>query len=64
MQHKIVVNHRYTYVTNLDLAIGDTVVLPTPDYLRDIDGDEWIGTVTALTSDYNGKCATVIGKAS
>ena len=60
-EKRIVVNHRYTYVTVLDLKIGDEVVLPSPSWLTDVR-PTWIGTVTKLESDYDGYCASVISK--
>jgi len=60
---KVIVNNNYTYQTNLDLKIGDKVFLPTPSYLRDTSENTWIGTITALESQYDGYCLKVIGKA-
>jgi hypothetical protein len=60
---KVIVNNNYTYETNLELKIGDKVVLPTPSYLRDTLENTWIGTVTALESEYDGYCYKVIRKA-
>jgi hypothetical protein len=59
---KVVINHNLTYETDLDLSIGDTVVLPTASYLRDVQGDTFEGKVTALESDYDGYCVKVIRK--
>jgi hypothetical protein len=60
-EKRIVVNHRYTYVTVLDLKIGDEVVLPSPSWLSDVS-PTWTGTVTKLESDYDGYCVSVISK--
>jgi hypothetical protein len=57
---KIVVNG-YTYETDLDLKIGDRVILPTAAWLRDVKGPTWVGVVEALESDYAGPCARVLG---
>lgn len=51
---------RYTFETDLPVKVGDTVVLPTPAYLRDVKGPTWTGKVTSLTSDYSGDCAKII----
>ena len=60
-EKRIVVNHRYTYVTVLDVKIGDEVVLPSPSWLSDVS-PTWTGTVTKLESDYDGYCVSVISK--
>ena len=60
-EKRIVVNHRYTYVTVLDVKIGDEVVLPSPSWLSDVN-PTWTGTVTKLESDYDGYCVSVISK--
>ena len=54
---RIVVEGRYTYETALDVDVGDEVILP------DRGIGQWIGTVTALTSDHRGTCRRVIGLA-
>lgn len=46
---------RYVYESELDLEIGDEVLLPA-----DFSGD-WIGRVTALSSDYAGPCKRILG---
>ena len=50
-----------TYETDLDLEVGDQVVLPRfPWQMR---WDEFpIGTVVALESDYDGPCRSIISK--
>jgi hypothetical protein len=50
----------YTYETDLPVKVGDTVVLPTPYWLKEVKGDTWEGVVTSLESDYNGPCARII----
>lgn len=52
----------YTYETDLKLKVGDQVILPTAYYLRDVKGPTWVGTVTAINSDYTGPCEKVIAK--
>ena len=59
---KRVIVNGYTYETDLNLAVGDMVVLPTASWLRDVMGDTWEGTVSSLTSDYTGDCARIIRK--
>lgn len=54
---KIVVDGRDTFETALDVEVGDEVILP------DSGTGRWIGTVTALTSDYRGACRRVTGLA-
>jgi hypothetical protein len=60
-EKRIVVNHRYTYITLLDLKIGDEVIVPSPSWLSDVN-PTWTATVTKLTSDYDGYCLRVISK--
>jgi hypothetical protein len=50
----------YTYLTNEKAEIGDTAVLPSPPWLVDVRGSTWKGEITAITSEYNGPCKTVI----
>ena len=57
---KIVANG-YTWIAPDIVKIGDTVVLPVADWLRDVKGDTWEGEVTALESDYDGSCRSIIG---
>lgn len=49
------VEGRYVYETSLKLEIGDEVLLPAG-----FSGD-WIGRVTALSSDYAGPCKRIVG---
>lgn len=60
-EKRIEVNHKYTYVTFLDVKIGDEVIVPSPSWLSDVR-PTWTGTVTKLESDYTGYCASVISK--
>ena len=58
---KIQVNG-YTYdAGNANVAVGDTVILPTASWLRDVKGPTWEGKVTALGSDYDGYCERIKG---
>ena len=59
---KIQVNNQYTYETDLTLSIGDKVRYPTAEFLRDVFGNTQIGTVTSLSSNYNGYCVKIIEK--
>ncbi len=59
---RVIVDNQYTYETKLDLSVGDEVILNTPDYLRDVLGDTWIGRVTSLESDYKGDCSEIFSK--
>ena len=56
---KVVVDG-YTYETSEKVKIGDRVLLPTADFLRDVKGPTWEGTVRSLTSDYDGPCKRII----
>jgi len=60
-EKRIEVNHKYTYVTFLDVKIGDEVIVPSPSWLSDVS-PTWTGTVTKLESDYDGHCVSVISK--
>jgi len=58
---KIVINDKFTYESgDLIVKIGDTVVLPTPYWLRDVQSPTWEGIVTSTTSDWTGACAPII----
>ena len=52
---RVMVDGRYVYESGLDLEIGDEVLLPAG-----FSGD-WVGRVTALSSDYAGPCKRIIG---
>jgi hypothetical protein len=55
---KIIVNGKWTYLTgDFSVAVGDTVILP-PSKFRE---DDWEGTVTAISSNYDGVCKTIVG---
>jgi hypothetical protein len=51
---RVVVEGRYVYETDLELEVGDEVLLPAG-----LTGD-WIGRVTALSSDYGGPCKRIV----
>jgi len=54
---KIVVEQSYTYLSGeFDVKVGDTVIVPCS-----FEGSEWQGTVTAIGSDYDGDCKTILG---
>lgn len=54
---KIVVNEKFTYLSGeFDVKIGDTVTLPSK-----FNGSDWQGTVTAIGSNYDGDCKTILG---
>lgn len=53
---RVVVDGRYTYETDLDLVVGDEVLLP-PSGL----GGQWVARVTELSSDYAGPCRRILG---
>ena len=54
---KIIVNDMYTYLSGeFDVKVGDTVTLPS-----NFKGSEWQGTVTAIGSNYDGDCKTILG---
>jgi hypothetical protein len=61
MLKRVVVDGRYTYVTGKKVKVGDRVILPTPDWLRDVRGETFEGTITALKSGYDGPCKRIIG---
>ena len=50
----------YTWEAPDTVKIGDKVLLPIADWLRDVKGDTWEGKVTALESDYDGPCKHII----
>ena len=53
---KIVVNDKYTYLTGqFDVKVGDVVLLPSR-----FDAANWEGTVTAIGSEYDGDCQTIL----
>lgn len=51
---RVIVDQRYTYETDLELEVGDEVLLPASW------SGEWIGRVTALSSDYGGPCKRIV----
>ena len=50
----------YTWEAPETVKIGDKVLLPVADWLRDVKGNTWEGEVTALESDYDGYCKSII----
>jgi hypothetical protein len=50
----------YTWNAPDTVKIGDKVLLPVADWLRDVKGDTWEGKVDALESDYDGYCKHII----
>jgi len=50
----------YTWNAPDTVKIGDKVLLPVADWLRDVKGDTWEGEVDALESDYDGPCKHII----
>lgn len=54
---KRVMVNQWTYETDLDLQVGDVVELPPGR-----SEENWVGTVTALQSHYDGPCKQVIRK--
>ena len=62
MKSKRIVVKGYTYETgHCKVRKGSIVILPTADYLKDVLGYTWEGTVTATKSDYTGNCAQILG---
>lgn len=60
---KIQVNG-YTYETGKHrVKLGDVVILPTAEWLIDVQGPTWEGKVSSLDSDYDGPCKTILGVA-
>jgi hypothetical protein len=57
---KIVINGQWTYeTTSKKVKVGDTAVLPSTSWMKDVR-PTWKGTVTSLTSDFDGSCVKVI----
>lgn len=56
---RIIVNNNYTYEAPDTVKLGDTVELPTPDWLIDAKGPTWQGKVTSLVSPYEGQCISI-----
>ena len=50
----------YTWEAPETVRVGDKVLLPVADWLRDVKGNTWEGEVTALESDYDGYCKSII----
>jgi ribosome assembly protein YihI (activator of Der GTPase) len=53
---RVVVDGRYTYETDLELEVGDQVLLPASGL-----GGQWVARVTALSSEYSGPCKRLVG---
>jgi hypothetical protein len=51
---QIEIDGRYAYETDLELEVGDEVLLPAGW------SGEWVGMVTALSSEYGGLCGRVV----
>jgi hypothetical protein len=51
---RIEIDGRYAYETDLELEVGDEVLLPAGW------SGEWVGRVTALSPDYGGPCGRVV----
>ena len=61
---KVVIDNKYSYETGkIKVKKGSKVVLPTPDWLRDVKGNTWVGKVTSLKSTYDGECMRIISLA-
>jgi len=61
---RIIINNQYTYETDLkNIRKGTALLLPTPHWLTDVLGATWVGKVTSLSSNYDGPCSKVIGRA-
>jgi hypothetical protein len=53
---RVVVDGRYSYETDLELEVGDEVLLPPSGM-----GGQWVARVTALSTDYTGPCRRILG---
>lgn len=56
MIKKIIVDNKFTYLTDMKVRKGTKVLLPPFPWCQ----DPWIGKVTSLTSDYDGDCKFII----
>lgn len=52
---KVIIDDKYTYWTDVEVSVGDKVVLP-PGW----GYDEWEGTVTEIGSRWPGKCKAIV----
>ena len=59
---RIVVNEKYTYLCSTPVEVGDTVLLPVPEWRSSPGNTTWKGVVTSLESDYEGPCEVAFGK--
>lgn len=58
---RVEVNNKYTYKTAEKVKVGDQVLLPSADWVASASGcSSWQGTVTSLSSAWDGPCATII----
>jgi len=64
--NKIIVNNKYTFLCDFKVKKRQNVVLPTPEFLKSVQGPTWIGKVTDTKShsDYSGDLATAISIAT
>lgn len=51
---RVIVDEIYTYETELEVEVGDEVLLPAGW------SGEWVGTVTATSSEYSGPCKRIV----
>jgi len=53
--NKIIVNNKYTFLCDFKVKKRQNVVLPTPEFLKSVQGPTWIGKVTDTKShsDYS-----------
>lgn len=57
-----IVAQGYTYETGPHtVKVGDTVILPTPDWLLDVKGPTWEASVEQIGSIYTGPCKQIVG---
>lgn len=53
---KVVVDDKYSYECDFEVAIGDLVVLPSAKTFK-----TWIGKITGFESNYTGPMKKVLG---
>lgn len=51
---RVIVDGRYTYETDLEVEVGDEVLLPAGW------SGKWVGRVTATSSEYAGPCERIV----
>ena len=60
---RVETDHKYTYETgNIEVKLGDKVIVPVAGFLQDVYGTTREVTVTSLDSDYDGYCVRIIKK--